>query len=215
MIYLLPIIAAFIGWLTNYLAVRMLFHPKRSINLLFFKLQGVFPKRQEALAKKLGEIVSEELFSADDVKRILGDAAQSDKMKGILETKFEEIISNKLPNIIPMISMVLNPILIESIKLLFLSEMEEMIDKAIIELGDEIDSSFDIHEIVEEKVKNFSSDKLEEIILSIMRKELRFVEIVGGVLGFLIGCAQLGILYVEGTLPEFSTAMSDLSSFFN
>ena len=203
MIYLLPIIAALIGWLTNYLAVRMLFHPKKQINLLIFKLHGVFPKRQEALAKKLGEVVSEELFSADDVKKILTDAAKSERMKTIIDKKFDEIISNKLPDLIPMITMVLNPILSESLKLLFLSEMEQMMEKAVDELGSEIDQAFDIHEIVEEKVKNFSSDKLEEIILSIMRKELRFVEIVGGVLGFLIGCAQLGILHLEGSLPPF------------
>ncbi|MEZ4753374.1 MAG: DUF445 family protein [Bdellovibrionota bacterium] len=125
-------------------------------------------------------------------------------MKGLLESKFDEIISRKLPDLIPMITMVLNPILSESLKLLFLSEMEEMMDKAVLEFGEELESSFDIHAIVEEKVKNFSSEKLEKLILDIMRKELRFVELVGGLLGFLIGCAQLGILHLEGSLPPFS-----------
>ncbi|MCB0317615.1 MAG: DUF445 family protein [Bdellovibrionales bacterium] len=213
MIYLLPFVAALIGWLTNYLAVRMLFHPRKKINLLVLKLQGVFPKRQAALAKKLGEVVSEELFSASDVQRILTEAAKSDKARKLLELKFEELISNKLPNIIPMISMVLNPILVQSLKALFLTEMEQMIDQAVVEMGDEVEKRFDIHEIVEEKVKNFSSDKLESLILSIMRKELRFVEIVGGVLGFFIGCAQLGILYLEGTLPPFQQFIDQLKSF--
>ena len=53
-VYLLPLIAALIGWLTNLIAVKMLFHPRKSINLGFFSVQGVFPKRQKALAKKLG-----------------------------------------------------------------------------------------------------------------------------------------------------------------
>jgi uncharacterized membrane protein YheB (UPF0754 family) len=40
-------------------------------------------------------------------------------------------------------------------------------------------------------VSNFSSDKLEEILNAIMSKEFRFVEIIGAVLGFLIGCMQI------------------------
>ncbi|MFT5861156.1 MAG: uncharacterized membrane protein YheB (UPF0754 family), partial [Flavobacteriaceae bacterium] len=37
MIYTLPFIAALVGWFTNYLAVKMLFHPKEPINFYFFK----------------------------------------------------------------------------------------------------------------------------------------------------------------------------------
>ena len=63
---LLPIIAAFIGWLTNYLAVKMLFHPRLPLQVLGFSIQGVFPKRQKQLADKLGSLVAEELFSVKD-----------------------------------------------------------------------------------------------------------------------------------------------------
>lgn len=54
-----------------------------------------------------------------------------------------------------------------------------------------IKNDLDIEKIVVQKVGNFSSDKLEEILMSIMRKEFKFVEIIGGVLGFLIGILQI------------------------
>jgi uncharacterized membrane protein YheB (UPF0754 family) len=44
---------------------------------------------------------------------------------------------------------------------------------------------------VTQKVAGFSSDKLEQILIAIMSKEFRFVEIIGGVLGFLIGLLQV------------------------
>ena len=47
---LLPIIAALIGWSTNYLAVKMLFHPRLPLRIMGFSIQGVFPKRQKQLA---------------------------------------------------------------------------------------------------------------------------------------------------------------------
>ena len=68
---LLPLIAAVIGWGTNYLAVRMLFHPREEMRILGLRIQGVFPKRQQALAEKLGQLVARELFSMEDVRRHL------------------------------------------------------------------------------------------------------------------------------------------------
>jgi len=67
---------------------------------------------------------------------------------------------------------------------------EELIDK----LSSELEEELDVHRIVEEKVAAFSSDKLEEILFSIMRQEFKFVEMVGAVLGFLIGVAQVLLL---------------------
>ena len=64
---LLPVIAAIIGWGTNYLAVRMLFHPRQEKRILGLSFQGVFPKRQKVLAEKLGKLVARELFSMKDV----------------------------------------------------------------------------------------------------------------------------------------------------
>jgi uncharacterized membrane protein YheB (UPF0754 family) len=49
----------------------------------------------------------------------------------------------------------------------------------------------DLEAIVTEKVSNFSSDKLEEILQAIMSKEFRFIEVIGAVLGFLIGLIQV------------------------
>ena len=46
--------------------------------------------------------------------------------------------------------------------------------------------------MVQERV-NASSEKLETLLNELMKKEFRFIELVGAVLGFLIGCVQLGM----------------------
>ena len=68
MIYTFPFISALIGWLTNYVAVKMLFHPRVPINILGIKIQGVFPKRHKMFAEKIGNVVGGQLFSFDDIK---------------------------------------------------------------------------------------------------------------------------------------------------
>ena len=56
-----------------------------------------------------------------------------------------------------------------------------------------LESQLDLEDIVSKKVAGFSSDKLESILNQIMSKEFRFVEIIGGVLGFIIGIIQVFI----------------------
>jgi hypothetical protein len=55
----------------------------------------------------------------------------------------------------------------------------------------DLESQLDLNKIVTEKVYGFSSDKMETILNQIMSKEFRFVEVIGGVLGFIIGIFQV------------------------
>ena len=59
-----------------------------------------------------------------------------------------------------------------------------------------LEINMDVETVGREKVEAFSSDKLEEMLLGIMKKEFRFIEWVGAVLGFVIGLVQLGILWL-------------------
>ncbi|HNF49163.1 MAG TPA: DUF445 family protein, partial [Chitinophagales bacterium] len=54
-----------------------------------------------------------------------------------------------------------------------------------------IEQKLDIHQLVKNKVEAFSDEKLENLLLDITSKEFTFIEIIGGVLGLLIGIIQL------------------------
>ena len=198
---LLPFIGAVIGWITNYLAVKMLFHPRKPLRLIFFTVQGVFPKRQQALAHKLGQVVSTELISAQDLTESLAEKATSEPMLQVVADRIEQVITQKLPAVIPMIAMVLSPEIVQTVKNAFMEDLKEMISDLIDKLSSEIHQELDVHAIVEEKVANFSSAKLEEILFAIMRREFRFIELVGAFLGFLIGVVQVALLTRELWIP--------------
>lgn len=193
---LLPLIAAVIGWGTNYLAVRMLFHPRVEKRILGLRIQGVFPKRQKVLAEKLGQLVARELFSMQDVRKHLQGEEFIAHVTEAIEAKVDEFLQEKLAETIPMASMFLGSGMVDTIK----HSLVESLAKAVPELGDmfvtHLEKNMDVETVVREKVEAFSSDKLEEMLLSIMKREFRFIEVVGAVLGFVIGLVQLGILWL-------------------
>ena len=194
LIYSLPFIGALIGWLTNYIAIKMLFHPKDEIRFFFIPVQGVFPKRQKDFARKLGQIVSEELVSAEDVTAHLKEKATSEAILNHIAMRLEEGLASRLPRAFPMLAMLMTSDMAKKIKGFLIEQIGDLNEELIDKLSGELEEELDVHRIVEEKVASFSSDKLEEILFSIMRREFKFVEMVGAVLGFLIGVAQILLL---------------------
>ncbi len=193
MIYTLPFIAALIGWFTNFIAVKMLFHPKKPIKILFFTVQGIFPKRQNLLAEKLGDVVANDLFSMDDIAQKIKNVDKSGTL-AIVDSKLDNYIENKLPAAMPMISMFLSDDLKGKIKATLLEEIEIILPDVIESYTSKLTESIDIKGTVSEKVANFSTDKLEDILYSIMKKEFKFIEVLGAVLGFIIGLVQIFIV---------------------
>lgn len=188
---LLPLISAFIGWFTNWIAIKMLFHPREPKKILWFTLHGIFPKRQRQFAEKLGKLVSSELLSFSDIEAKITHPDNLKKIMPHVEEHIDQFLRVKLAEQMPVISMFIGDKTINELKTVFMAELETLFPVIMQKYMGSLQEQLDLEKIVIEKVAGFSSDKLEEILNSIMSKEFRFVEIIGGVLGFLIGLLQI------------------------
>lgn len=189
--FLLPIISAFIGWFTNWIAIKMLFHPKEPKSFLGIKIQGIFPKGQKQFAKKLGTLVASELLHFDDIAKKISDPAQLEHVRPFVAKHIDDFLEHKLVEKMPVLAMFVSASTLAPIKDGLMEEIDTMLPELMKQYADNLKSKIDIEKMVAEKVANFSSDKLEEILVAIMSKEFRFVEIIGGVLGFIIGLLQV------------------------
>ena len=190
-IILIPFISAFIGWFTNWIAIKMLFHPKEPKKILGITFHGIFPKRQRQFAEKLGILVSTELISFKEIEEKIVNPENIQKIMPLVETRIDEFLRSKLGEAFPMISMFIGENTINKLKDVFMKELETIFPDLIGSYMKDLESQLDLNKIVTEKVYGFSSDKMETILNQIMSKEFRFVEVIGGVLGFIIGIFQV------------------------
>jgi uncharacterized membrane protein YheB (UPF0754 family) len=189
----IPFISAFIGWFTNWIAIKMLFHPKEPKKILFLTFQGVFPKRQRQFAEKLGKLVSTELLSFKEIEEKIVNPENLKKLMPFVENKVDDFLRRKLSDAFPIISMFIGDSTINQLKTIFMAELEIIFPEMIASYMKNLESQLDLEKIVTEKVYGFSSDKMESILNQIMSKEFKFIEIIGAVLGFIIGLLQIGI----------------------
>ena len=68
-----PVVGAVIGYITNDIAIRMLFRPHRAVYVFGHRLPftpGIVPRRKDQLAEILGNAIVEKFFNADDLEII-------------------------------------------------------------------------------------------------------------------------------------------------
>jgi uncharacterized membrane protein YheB (UPF0754 family) len=193
---LIPFISAFIGWFTNWIAIKMLFHPKEPKKVLGFTFHGIFPKRQQQFAEKLGKLVGDELLSFDDIEQKITNPENIKNLMPVVDEHIDDFLRHKLKEVFPVISMFIGDKTIAELKTAFMAELEILFPAILKKYMANLKNDLDLEKIVTEKVAAFSSDKLESILVQIMSKEFRFVEIIGGVLGFVIGLVQVLITLV-------------------
>ncbi|MFM1969665.1 MAG: hypothetical protein RL152_1042 [Bacteroidota bacterium] len=192
----IPFISAFIGWFTNWIAIKMLFHPKEPTKILFITFQGVFPKRQRQFAEKLGKMVSTELISFKEIEEKIVNPENIKKLMPFVEAKVDDFLRRKLSDAFPIISMFIGESTINQLKTIFMAELDIIFPEMIASYMKNLESQLDLEKIVTEKVYGFSSDKMEAILVQIMSKEFKFIEVIGAVLGFIIGLLQVGITLI-------------------
>lgn len=198
----IPIIAALIGWFTNYVAVKMLFRPRHPLRILGFTFHGVVPRRQKELALKLGEMVEHNLISHKDIEKVLQSADVERELGGMIDEQVESFMG-KFSIGIPMIEMFLQGSIKEQVKRVIADQLKANIPNLLDRMMTKVEQGIDFKEIVREKVEGFDLGKLEQIIYDISARELRTIELLGGVLGFLVGLAQVGlmVLSADGRVP--------------
>jgi uncharacterized membrane protein YheB (UPF0754 family) len=189
--FILPLISAFIGWFTNWIAIKMLFHPREPKKILGLTFHGIFPKRQQVFAAKLGKLVSDELLSFSDISSKITHPDNLKTLLPLIEKHIDRFLREQLPEQMPLISMFIGESTIQQMKTIFVQQLEVIFPEIMQSYVHTLQDQLDLEAIVTQKVAGFSSDKMEQILMSIMQKEFRFVEIIGGILGFLIGLFQV------------------------
>src|SRR5258708_3567170 len=186
-LYTIPFISAFIHWLTIWMALKLLFHPRQPKKILGFTLHGVFPKRQKQIAESLGRIVGQELLSFGDIEQKITNPENVRRILPLAEEHIDNFLRNKLKESMPMIAMFIGDKTINQLKTVFMKELEDLFPVIMKNYVAHLKDDLDLEKIVVDKIANFSSDRLETMLNQILTKEFRFVDVIGAALGFFIG----------------------------
>ena len=183
-------ISATIGWITNWVAIKMLFRPHKEINFGLFKIQGLIPKRKAEIGSGIANIIQNELISVKDVISNIDREEFSKRLNSSIDRVLEKNLKGKVKEKFPVLQMFFSDRMAKDVSNTIKDIIMENQEKIFEIFSNYAEENIDFEIIISDKISNFSLDKLEEIVTLLAKKELKHIEVIGAILGGLIGVVQ-------------------------
>ena len=196
---LTPFITAAIGWFTNWVAIKMLFHPRVPIRIFFWKWQGLIPRRQLQLAQESAEIIEREILQQH---MILNEIKKID-LEPYLESTAHSLVWERIgPQLqaIPLLGSFVNDSILTKFEGIACAEIKNEAGPLMEKVATEFEASVDLKQMIEDNIAAFDLERLESIVNQVAKREFRTIERLGAVLGFIIGCVQVALFWASGAI---------------
>lgn len=167
-LYIIPFISAFIGWLFTKLYINNLLNKKNN------------------LAKQLG-IFSADLVNINSITDKLKDPKQLRALSPTIEVHIEKFLRVKLQEKIPVIATFIGENTIVKLKEGMMEEINSLLPEVLGKYADSLSGKLDIAQLVESKINAFTTQDIQAMLGSTIRK----IVLAGALLGFIIGLVQV------------------------
>lgn len=206
-----PALGAFIGYSTNWLAIKMIFRPlqpKYLFNVRIPFTPGLIPKSKEEISRKIAITITYHLLNPEKLHRLF----DSQDFKGSLDKTINDIVDKAFDDVVEDIKNYISqdviiiqrfignlsdrlkakvkPKITEKLS----SHVESGIEKYLREDFIDVLRGLDIENLIYQSLMEVDIQTLEEIILGFSKKQLRYITNLGGVIGFFIGILQLIVM---------------------
>ncbi|WP_415345178.1 DUF445 family protein [Clostridium perfringens] len=204
------LIGAVIGYITNWLAIKMLFRPREAKYIFGMKLPftpGLIPKEKSRIANKVGETVGTHLLNSDSLSKALKDDKIKAKFNEVAKEKINQIINsnstleNSLKNTLGENYYALKENMINNIAKTILESIqeEEFKNKVKFYIVDSIKERLNKEP---EKIIDFiNSNKFREVIINTLEEE-KTRDIIGKALLKEVKTLGKEDLTIEEVIPE-------------
>ena len=170
-----PLLGSILGWFTNWVAITLLFRPKKKI----LGIQGVLEKRKSLIAKKASEVIREYLLNTKEIKKVV------DREK--VKESIDKLVDKTIVMMPSAGKKLLSKALREITYLYFFEKKDGLIKEEILELAL---SDAEVEKIVYDKIVNYEIGEIEYIIKKASGPEINFILLSGAVLGAMIGIIE-------------------------
>ena len=189
----IPFVAGIIGWVTNWVAIKLTFKPLEFVGIRpFLGWQGIIPSK----AGKMAEIfVDKTMFRLGTLKELFLSMEPdliathiSRVMDGRLEGYTDEILYLRHPRVWRLLPQPVREHVYERVR----EEMPKLVEGLIADAADEIEDLIDFKHMLVTRLEG-DKDLLNRLFLEAGSEEFRFIIRSGLYFGFLFGLVQLGV----------------------
>jgi uncharacterized membrane protein YheB (UPF0754 family) len=194
--YVLPILGTIVGYVTNWLAIWMIFEPNDPRRIGPWTLHGLFLKRQRQVADVYATIVADEIVTVRNIGNELLYGPRADRTRAMIQNALRPAVDRATGSVQPLVRLAVGPREYDSIRE---SLATEGVEYTMTPLQDEEfnrEQSRNVRTLIADRVREMSSRDFAELLRSGMREDEWLLVLHGAVLGFGAGVIHLAIFGV-------------------
>jgi uncharacterized membrane protein YheB (UPF0754 family) len=196
-IFSIPVFSAFVGWITTFLAIKMIFRPREPVRILGVKFQGIVPKKRHVIAMSIGRSVERNMISIEDFEEIIAKINLEEEIGKIIDKYVDEKFNMASEKSFVGRGYNASVLALKNRTKAYLTKsISKNAGEVIRSFIERVDTEFDVQEIVAKRIDEFDLETLENVVFGFTKSEFKFLELMGGVFGFIIGVAQVVVMVI-------------------
>ena len=195
--WILPVAGFLVGWVTNWMALKVIFQPLEPRNVCGYTLHGIFLKRQDEVSKIFARVVCVEILHIKAIWESIFSGRLSKNFFAMLRAHTLVFVDNLLVEVQPLAIAAMG-----SEK--YLQMKEDIAQKVLDKIPSVIDVSYeytqqalDMENTISTKMAELSSSEFEGVLHPAFEEDEIQLIALGGILGAIVGVIQLFTLFAS------------------
>lgn len=192
--WILPIGGLLVGYLTNWIALKIIFEPKNPIKIGPFTIQGMFLKRQNEVADVYSQLIEKKLMNSENIIRAVLHGSGSDQLFELVELHVNDAIERYVSIAQPYFGLGIGSENYFKMKSLAVRSIFDNSEKYLLYMHDYADNALNIGTDLKEKMQSLTPTEFEGVLRPAYQQDEWKLIVTGAILGGLAGVLQL--LYI-------------------
>ncbi len=195
--WILPVAGLLVGYLTNWIALKMIFQPQQPRKILGYTFHGLFHKRQQEVARDYGTLVSQELITPANIFEALLKGPYSDKLFAFIQQRVTATLDETTKLAKPFVALTMGSRTYNEIK-------TDIVDAVMYELPDTMHSivhyaedAMDLKDTIITRLAALPPDRFEGMLRPAFEEDEWMLIAVGAALGLAVGFFQLFVMFAD------------------
>ncbi len=193
--WVMPVFGGLTGWLTDWLALKMIFNPKHPTRYFgVFEWQGLFLKRRKEVSAEYGRLIAREVITPRNVMDAVLRGPLSDHLFGMVQKHVQRMVDEQ--------SGMAKPVVVFAIGSRQYQEMKKDIAKKVMERLPETmkhaeqyaAQAMDLENTLASKMQDLTPEEFESLLRPAFQQDEWILIAVGAALGFLVGEMQVFVM---------------------
>jgi uncharacterized membrane protein YheB (UPF0754 family) len=191
--WLLPILGVLVGYVTNWVALWMIYEPAEPERWGPVRMQGLFIRRQHDVAEVYAEIVADEILTVAEFGSELLTGPQSDRTRTLVEDALRPAIDHAVGPVRPAVRVAMGSERYDSIREAFATEPIEQMMKPLTDPSFSREQSTTMRKLITERIREMAPKDFAELLRTATKEDEWLLLAHGAVLGLAGGLVHLAI----------------------